>query len=113
MCNGKGYSTREDGSFALTRSAIPPGEQTQPQGIQFDETFRIALIISACIILERHHLLAIERIRRLPSDYMHAALVKLRSEEHTSELQSIMRNSYAVFCLKKTKKKHNSINKIM
>src|SRR3546814_7589120 len=31
-----------------------------------------------------------------------------RSEEHTSELQSLMRISYAVFCLKKTKKKdHN------
>src|SRR3546814_4988987 len=31
-----------------------------------------------------------------------------RSEEHTSELQSLMRNSYAVFCLKKTKNnKHN------
>src|SRR3546814_3962097 len=30
-----------------------------------------------------------------------------RSEEHTSELQSLMRISYAVFCLKKKKKKHN------
>src|SRR3546814_4442514 len=29
-----------------------------------------------------------------------------RSEEHTSELQSLMRNSYAVFCLKKKKSKH-------
>src|SRR3546814_5940917 len=29
---------------------------------------------------------------------------KPRSDEHTSELQSLMRNSYAVFCLKKTKK---------
>src|SRR3546814_5199188 len=28
-----------------------------------------------------------------------------RSEEHTSELQSLMRNSYAVFCLKKKKTK--------
>src|SRR3546814_208203 len=28
-------------------------------------------------------------------------LLKSRSEEHTSELQSLMRNSYAVFCLKK------------
>src|SRR3546814_8164386 len=28
----------------------------------------------------------------------------VRSEEHTSELQSLMRISYAVFCLKKTKK---------
>src|SRR3546814_2598045 len=30
-------------------------------------------------------------------------LVKIRSEEHTSELQSLMRISYAVFCLKKKK----------
>src|SRR3546814_6547426 len=30
-----------------------------------------------------------------------------RSEEHTSELQSLMRISYAVFCLKKKNKKHN------
>src|SRR3546814_8746597 len=32
-----------------------------------------------------------------------------RSEEHTSELQSLMRNSYAVFCLKKKKHKDISI----
>src|SRR3546814_1486896 len=31
-----------------------------------------------------------------------------RSEEHTSELQSLMRISYAVFCLKKKKKTQNS-----
>src|SRR3546814_9725975 len=30
-----------------------------------------------------------------------------RSEEHTSELQSLMRISYAVFCLKKKKHKHS------
>src|SRR3546814_4366702 len=30
-----------------------------------------------------------------------------RSEEHTSELQSLMRISYAVFCLKKKKKKQH------
>src|SRR3546814_2825966 len=30
-----------------------------------------------------------------------------RSEEHTSELQSLMRNSYAVFCLKKKTNTHN------
>src|SRR3546814_4923823 len=30
-----------------------------------------------------------------------------RSEEHTSELQSLMRISYAVFCLKKKKKQQN------
>src|SRR3546814_9963196 len=32
---------------------------------------------------------------------------EIRSEEHTSELQSLMRISYAVFCLKKKKTKHN------
>src|SRR3546814_4471994 len=31
-----------------------------------------------------------------------------RSEEHTSELQSLMRISYAVFCLKKKKKNHTT-----
>src|SRR3546814_1024386 len=31
-----------------------------------------------------------------------------RSEEHTSELQSIMRISYAVFCLKKNTKQHST-----
>src|SRR3546814_959382 len=35
-----------------------------------------------------------------------------RSEEHTSEPQSLMRNSYAVFCLKK-KKTHEYINNTM
>src|SRR3546814_2263911 len=33
------------------------------------------------------------------------ATVMIRSEEHPSELQSLMRRSYAVFCLKKKKKK--------
>src|SRR3546814_10479250 len=33
----------------------------------------------------------------------------VRSEEHTSELQSLMRISYAVFCLK-TKKKNKEVN---
>src|SRR3546814_8883103 len=33
-----------------------------------------------------------------------------RSEEHTSELQSLMRISYAVFCLKKTKRYTPSLN---
>src|SRR3546814_3344734 len=32
-----------------------------------------------------------------------SAIVAARSEEHTSELQSLMRISYAVFCLKKKK----------
>src|SRR3546814_7010264 len=40
---------------------------------------------------------------------------RLRSEEHTSELQSLMRISYAVFCLKKKNKKEkiNTTDKII
>src|SRR3546814_3720308 len=40
------------------------------------------------------------------AEYSHAERAghTVRSEEHTSELQSLMRLSYAVFCLKKTKK---------
>src|SRR3546814_5823050 len=50
---------------------------------------------------------------RIPSDLAStprtcSALPTMRSEEHTSELQSLMRISYAVFCLKKKKKQpHN------
>src|SRR3546814_9511840 len=43
----------------------------------------------------REYALVIERVERV------AALALVRSEEHTSELQSLMRISYAVFCLKK------------
>src|SRR3546814_3346310 len=39
------------------------------------------------------------------ADYLH------RSEEHTSELQSLMRISYAVFCLKKKKNPNNTYDK--
>src|SRR3546814_10451068 len=36
--------------------------------------------------------------------------VRARSEEHTSELQSLMRISYAVFCLKKKNTTSNEVN---
>src|SRR3546814_8503981 len=41
----------------------------------------------------------------LTDDRLLLPLCVTRSEEHTSELQSLMRNSYAVFCLKKQKNK--------
>src|SRR3546814_1860937 len=45
----------------------------------------------------------------LDGSVMSRGRVDTRSEEHTSELQSLMRSSYAVFCLKK--KKHITKNK--
>src|SRR3546814_1460156 len=51
----------------------------------------------------------LERLQRLQphvlADLDPRRQVAQRSEEHTSELQSLMRISYAVFCLKKKKKK--------
>src|SRR3546814_9981765 len=41
----------------------------------------------------------------------HDREAEIRSEEHTSELQSLMRISYAVFCLKKKKLRKQIINK--
>src|SRR3546814_3024128 len=41
-------------------------------------------------------------------DFPGRPIIRRRSEEHTSELQSLMRISYAVFCLKK-KNKHRHI----
>src|SRR3546814_8825023 len=54
-----------------------------------------------------------QRQQRIPLHQLHgrsesefgAAGAPERSEEHTSELQSLMRSSYDVFCLKKTKTK--------
>src|SRR3546814_9893716 len=44
---------------------------------------------------------------QLPAEFERpAAGLDFRSEEHTSELQSLMRISYAVFCLKKNKQTH-------
>src|SRR3546814_3935917 len=39
----------------------------------------------------------------VPASYAMLGDIQIRSEEHTSELQSLMRISYAVFCLKKKK----------
>src|SRR3546814_1299344 len=53
--------------------------------------------------LAREDLLLRARLR-LPADPDRHLDAYRRSEEHTSELQSLMRISYAVFCLKKKKK---------
>src|SRR3546814_6816821 len=65
-------------------------------------------------VLLRHDGVAVDR-RRLLRQFVRGIGaaerqdIGRRSEEHTSELQSLMRISYAVFCLKKKKhKKHNN-----
>src|SRR3546814_7440067 len=74
---------------------------------------------------EQHALLAADALERGGDDvrvdqvrqlafqaHQHGLVGAVRSEEHTSELQSLMRISYAVFCLKKKNNKnyqHNAV----
>src|SRR3546814_8473253 len=67
-------------------NAVAPGI-TLPSGGQSKEEFEM---------VARHNLLG----RASSSQHVAAAVRMLRSEEHTSELKSLMRISYAVFCLK-------------
>src|SRR3546814_8322137 len=46
----------------------------------------------------------LKELELLDPDFIAVHMTQLRSEEHTSELQSLMRISYAVFCLKKKNK---------
>src|SRR3546814_1372020 len=48
-------------------------------------------------------------LRRMGDEVIERGATPDRSEEHTSELQSLMRISYAVFCLKKNKKQKNTL----
>src|SRR3546814_5941822 len=57
-------------------------------------------------ILKRLNVRASQRAATLAS----ARARRYRSEEHTSELQSLMRISYAVFCLKKKKQQEENAN---
>src|SRR3546814_3192172 len=70
-------------------------------------------VVELAIPYERGDLLAAvhregEVLVEVPDDAAMRVRVRLRSEEHTSELQSLMRISYAVFCLKKKKQTHLS-----
>src|SRR3546814_5497126 len=60
--------------------------------------------------LSRKHILASidASLKRLGTDSVDLYIIHRRSDEHTSELQSLMRISYSVFCLKK--KNHNTIH---
>src|SRR3546814_8346227 len=53
----------------------------------------------------------LRNLKRQPSETSRVSSCPRRSEEHTSELQSLMRISYAVFCLKKKKKKKETQHK--
>src|SRR3546814_3212083 len=56
--------------------------------------------VDRAVVVVGHHA---ERVTKKLTEDGAGLQLEFRSEEHTSELQSLMRISYAVFCLKKTK----------
>src|SRR3546814_5393095 len=63
-----------------------------------------ATLLAGVVLLGMATPVMAETLARFLSDALDMArLIAARSEEHTSELQSLMRISYAVFCLKKKK----------
>src|SRR3546814_754037 len=80
----------QDGHVVLKIEPLPPGS-----GFQFVDAVKGGTV-------PREFIPAVEKgiVDTLPS----GVIAGYRSEEHTSELQSLMRISYAVFCLKKKNK---------
>src|SRR3546814_1770602 len=66
----------------------------------FSEEFLLERPLLAAIRQDQPAVLLIDEIDRADEEF-EAFLLEVRSEEHTSELQSLMRISYAVFCLQK------------
>src|SRR3546814_7100924 len=98
-------STRTDTLFPYTtlfRSEAHPGSEHVEEGTDGVEGRRDPL----AIVVHGAHDVG-DGPHRLV-EVAGAVADEARSEEHTSELQSLMRNSYAVFCLKK-KTKHSDI----
>src|SRR3546814_4151268 len=96
-------STRTDTLFPYTtlfRSTIVHRREEAlgvvPEDRGGDRSCRREIIFQARIVIVRRERFQIRVAGR-------AAAAQTRSEEHTSELQSLMRISYAVFCLKKKK----------
>src|SRR3546814_1255988 len=65
------------------------------------------LLLRIIVLVENRSQKAASELRRHVGEEPH-----VRSEEHTSELQSLMRISYAVFCLKKKKYHTNMMKKL-
>src|SRR3546814_8137547 len=80
---------------ALASSSQVPSQQVLAPGDEDLGAGHIGAVVGAQIVDRRGH------VARLAQAMQRDARDQHRSEEHTSELQSLMRISYAVFCLKK------------
>src|SRR3546814_3497520 len=110
-------STRSDPLFPYTtlfRSIFDPACFQEINRRLFDQggngrLFALSKVFDLCRQLGFHRRCEIARVRAArptpgQGNREKGVFLSFRSEEHTSELQSLMRISYAVFCLKKKKK---------
>src|SRR3546814_1634137 len=102
--------TRDDGDLADLLGELHGGDEDVRRGFGASHDFQQLHDVGRREEVEAEHIL---RARGGGGDLVD---VELRSEEHTSELQSLMRTSYAVFCLKQKKvyrheRYHNRHNK--
>src|SRR3546814_6102071 len=86
----------------------PPRSTRTDTLFPYTTLFRSPVLLIAVMGLAATATLVVSLIDRTPRSYGFL-LFGVRSEEHTSELQSLMRISYAVFCLKKKKTKNDQI----
>src|SRR3546814_7825093 len=78
----------------------------------FDPVLEHRVRLAVGVLLAGHGEISFARLKQqlsLTDGNLGAQLRRLRSEEHTSELQSLMRISYAVFCLKKKITSNNNL----
>src|SRR3546814_2646777 len=110
-------STRTDTLFPYTTLCRSRGEQEEHEfaDVRIDDTALFDRGDDAgIVIVGEDHIGSFLGHIGASDAHCHADVGALRSEEHTSELQSLMRISYAVFCLKKkntklTNPKHTSV----
>src|SRR3546814_9020119 len=84
-----------------------------PRSTRTDTLFPYTTLFRSCCEWKRRREIAAKTRIGDPLPPAKRHQIKSRSEEHTSELQSLMRISYAVFCLKKKKLKYNTIHNII
>src|SRR3546814_4691182 len=84
----------------MTAAALAP-EAARPVGIWRRHLIALGAVAMAILILFRSDVADLTHLWWTSTTFGHCLFITDRSEEHTSELQSLMRISYAVFCLKK------------
>src|SRR3546814_7277874 len=116
-------STRTDTLFPYTTLFRSPTKSVVRSWITFPQKINPKCILkpwSGSLNVHRHGLFEgsflnpVQHLIRVLDDFwIFDKRIITRSEEHTSELQSLMRISYAVFCLKKKKKTKKTISTII